>query len=1350
MQTLQWKNSLLWLTGVLTMLLPLCSWAQIEQVINHATCPGKNTGWVELRIAKDVYPKLNFTITDGRGIVQVKENVSARSLEFSNLYAGTYTIKIDIPGVTGCRLKDYSDVIPSQDLELRITELVKPTTTTAADGKISVAGFGGSNNYRYRWENGATTNNRTSLRVGDYTVTLTDLNTGCELVQSIRLETECSAFKVIVEKIVPPSQDNALDGSIKVSGSAPRNIFSWSTGENTAEITKKPAGNYTVEILDLNTGCSATETFQLLSCASREGLADHYSFKIITRTDIPYPIGNIPQVEILCYNDPLQEPLSVNDKFTVSWKDKQTGVILGRGAVLPSVSNIHKEIIVELNDGCKTYVVETLKVNCGNANYDGVPPVANITSKPACPGSDEGSALLEFPFPSKQIVKIELMQGTLVIKELYFAKNNNNLSLLISNLKPNIDYKINITFHPNAIFGEPCNTGMIFKIPALDIKKSDVRYNNKSRLCEYSEICNGIQIGGTFNLKEVPKFDLDDLDGCRIKKVICGNQTFKEDIGGIENMRIGEAWEFLEQFPGHENEHVYNFLKGKDPCGHVGLCLFDPFRGSFSWNFDEKEIRRTYDPNTGCTTYRCGQLLTLLRSKFTACPSSRRPPLPVDENGVAPINKIPDPSVPRTCIQKKVSLLEMVIAHYNGKLTQFYGSKYKGSALERLIKSMDVYNPRIRCAKVTFCENDLNQPVFTDINQVNQLCGQFLMSIDGVSVYKCDINLIKTKYSNNPIEEFYIGGTSQAALTSELGQAILNKALINVAFTCGTYDAGGLQLDTRSIETVTIPRPVVSEEVEILSSITEDDDSISVEPITTLILDSLHHEQLQDFGSITYLGKTIPKGLIKSDRGFHAFNYSYGDAFVEKINLTELTHFQQNWDREQSVAISVDSPKTNYKLIYLDTLTDWNKSITSSSYLKIHHLSFTDTTILVGGTVNGSFKYNDNSISTTTDLSAFILSIDTSGLLHSFNLIENIDTTRGIYFSENRAGKIMVATAFKNSNLLLNGLAYNPGTSEGLLLCEWSNGQFSPLKVIQPNAASKWKGVSLNAAADQINIAITSADSLRISGDRLASNAGSNVVLAALSAQGTLKWQHRIQDSSLQVNKMGIVSDDAQGLLFALTYRDSLNLSGKRYTSAGQDDVLLGKLDAQGSLKWSRSVGTVDQEEVSQVSYSSGLFFYGGQFSGATKLRPMGEVWYDNRTTHNDRVYISFVIDSTYVPDTTTQVPNTEAVYIPMDKAQQVNPLQVRTPQLETPEVQVYPNPFRNEVTIEYMLNSAANYNLRLIDNLGVSLKSIPLAGQVGYNAQTLQTNNLPRGMYFLQLTDSVGRLVKTLRIVKL
>lgn len=1350
MQTLKCKNTLLWLTRVLVMLLPWCAFAQIEQVINHATCPGKNTGRVELRIAKDVYPKLNFTITDGRGIVQTKDNVSARSLEFSKLYAGTYTIKIDIPGVTGCRLKDYSGVIPSQDLELRITELIKPTTTTATDGKISVAGFGGSNNYRYRWENGATTNSRTSLRVGDYTVTLTDLNTGCELVQTIHLETECSAFKVILEKIVPPSQDNALDGSIKVSGSAPRYAFGWSTGENAAEITNKPAGTYSVEILDFYTGCRATETFQLVSCATQQGLVDQYSFQIKTRTDIPYQAGMLPQLEVLYFTNPADGPKPVNDKFVVVWKNKQTGQVLGKGAILKSVSDVNQQITAELSDGCQTYVVDFHRLNCGASNYDGDPPTSNITVNPACAGTDEGSASLIFPFPANQIVKIELIQGT-TVKNLSFQKNNENLSLFIGNLVPGKDYKLNIVFHPNIIQGEPCSVDMNFSVPTLTVAKTAARFNENTKLCEYTEICAGQQVGGAFNLKEVPRFDLDNLDGCKIKDVICGNQTFhlKNGIGGVENMRIGEAKMFLEQFPNGEQTPLYALINGKDPCGHIGLCKLNPFGGApVDWNFDEKQIRAPVRDNNDCLNYRCGAIIGIFRSRFKVCPNDRTPPI-VDGNGVGNVNVIKPPDQPRTCEQRVASLLEMLIAHYNGNLLQIYGSKYSGSKLEKFLKSMDVYNPQIRCAKVTFCVNDLNLVAFADLS--SQQCGQVL--IQGADDLGCDIEVVELKLGNS-VEVFQFPDESQSVLTSKLGQGILSKSLNLVTIICGTTKNAKnetiLKTQTFSNNKPTIAIPFAPIEGEQFNALTEEEDSIDLSPITTLILDSLQSEKLQNFGYVTYFGKTIPKGLMQTNEGFRLSNYSYGEAVVDKINLPELALFQQNWDTEQSSVVAVTVPQLEYTLTYHDNLVDWRKKLEADQFLSIRHLSITDTTIVLGGISKGALAYEENGISNTANLSAFILSIDTSGILHSFNLIENIDTTQGLYFSENRAGTIMVATAFKNSNLLLNGQAYNPGTSEGLLLCEWNNGQFSPLKVIQPNAASKWKGVSLNAAADQINIAITSADSLRINGDQLTSNAGSNVVLAALSAQGTLKWQHRIQDSSLQVNKMGIVSDDAQGLLFALTYRDSLNLSGKRFTSAGQNDVLLGKLDAQGSLKWSRSVGTVDQEEVSQVSYSSGLFFYGGQFSGATKLRPMGEVWYDNRTIHNDRVYISFVIDSTYVPDTTTQVPNTEAVFIPMYKAQQVAPLQVRRPQLETPEVQVYPNPFRNEVTIEFMLNSAANYTLRLIDNLGGTLKSIPLSGQVGYNAQTLQTNNLPAGMYFLQLTDSVGRLVKTLRVVKL
>jgi len=1351
MQTLSRKNLLLWTTRALLFFLPWCTYAQVEQLINHPTCPGKNTGRVELRIAKDVYPRLTYTLTDSKGVVQVKENVSARSLEFNNLNAGPYTIKIDIPGVTGCHLKDYSGVIPVQGLELQITELVKPSTTTSTDGKITVMGAGGSNNYRFRWENGASNTTRSSLRVGDYTVTLTDINTGCEVIKTIRLETNCSALRVIVEKIVPPSQDNALNGSIKVNGSNSGNYtFSWNTGETTAEISGKSSGNYTVEIQDLGTGCIASETINLLSCETRESITGAFNFGIVLLANEPIGTNDASPVKLVYYAGSTNTPQNVDDKFSVLWKDSQTGRVLGRGAILnPFPKNING-LVAEISDGCNVFVQEFSGATCSEGAPHDTYLDMLVQTKAACQGTDDASAILTITSSYPKIIAIELIQGS-IVRQIPFKASNSSVvepfSIYISSLMAGKEYQIRVIHGGNAY---TCTTQVKFTPAVIQPVKSEVRYNKKAKLCEYTELCNGTQIGGSFNLKEVPKFDFDDLDGCRIKKVICGNQTFNDNIGGIENMRVGEAWEFLQQFPGHENEHVYNFLKGKDPCGHVGLCLFDPFRGSFSWNFDEKEIRRTYDPNTGCTTYRCGQFFTLLRSRFTACPSSRRPPLPVDENGVAPINKIPEPSAPRTCTQKKISLLEMVIAHYSGKLTQFYGSKYQGSALEKLLKSMDVYNPRIRCAKVTFCENDLNQPVYTDINQANQICGQFLTSIDGTSVHKCDLNLVKTKYGSNPAMEFNIEGTSQAALTSELGQAIINKALINVAFTCGTYDNGGLLLDTRSIETVSIPRPLVSEEQESLSSLIEEDDSISNEPITTLILDSLNYEQLQNFGHITYLGKTIPKGLIKSDKGFQAFNYSYGDAFVEKINLDELILFQQNWDKEQSVAIAVNNPQTNYKLIYLDTLTDWNKSIASNNYLKIKHLSFTDSTVLVGGVTNGAFDYDNNNISTTTNLSAFLLNIDTSGLLHSFTLLENIDTTQGIYFSENRNGTLALATGFKSNQLRLNGQTYDPGIPEGLLLCTWTNGQFSPLKVIQANAANHWQGLSLNAAADQVNIALRGVDSLRSSGTQWLSNAGNKVALAALSTQGTLKWQYAIADSTLQADKMGIVSDDAQGLLFALSYRDSLTISDRGFRSAGQQDILLGKLDAQGTLAWSRSFGTVDQEDVSQVSYSSGLFFYGGQFSGATKLRPLGEVWYDNRTPYNDRVFISFVIDSTYVPDTTVQVPNTTALLIPEDKVQNTVPLARNTNMLENPEVLVYPNPFRNEVTIEFMLNQAAHYTLRLVDNLGGTLKVIPFAAQVGYNAQTLQTQYLPAGMYFLQLTDGAGRLVKTQRIVKL
>jgi hypothetical protein len=1161
-------------------------------------------------------------------------------------------------------------------------------------------------------------------------------------------------LQAVLKEIKHPTTASSGDGKISVGVNSTENVtYRWSNGSSGSLINNLNPGTYTVTITAPAIGCSISTEYTLNNCTDNPNNGG-YNLRIIGGIAENKPNG-ITRLELRYVPFLETETQALGSEFAIVWKNAKTGAVLGQGNKIELNNNLRvAEVRAEMSDGCQTYSITKQILSCSASAEE----LANRFIShlgPACFGTDDGYAVLEFTTTPGDEVQLDLLwdeNRETIFKTsgaIGLESNNGNWVARAENLIAGKTYTV------DGFLGYNCPIKFSFTIPVKPSQKEFSTYDQTGHYCEFNEICDGQQIGPSGNYREVTNFDLSKLKNCTIEEVICGDRVIplrrkRHKISGWDEMPAPKALELIENLPNATLTPLYEMIKNLHPCTHVRMCRLDPFGyGVTTRNLAEVKIGPTIRTPDGCQQYTCVSLTGFGGIQtHKVCVKSWEIPNSNDfgNNGVR-INVVPPPDPVRSKCNtpQKHNLMQMLLWHRSGALEQAFGSKYKNSMLESQLKKINITSPSIRCGTLEFCPEDINQEVKVSLGNG---CGTQLANTATDKATKCGIKEIVTINAANgsTFSQNYLN-QSPLELESKFLEALNNNSLYSLKFFCGSTIK---QVEHASTNKPNFKPQVFTSDEEQLSSLDGEADFINHEPIIIPIIDTFPSESLIDFGYVKYLGGIIPKGIVQAGKNNLYLEYAYDPSPFQKTSLPYETKSYKDWDSDQSIISAKLVANKQYGLIYEDSTITLEKFLLSNGYLSINHVSISDSLATIVGVTKGDLLVDNVLLSNTNDLSIFTFTMGISGLLHSFNLIENIDTTRGIYFSENRAGTIMVATAFKNSNLLLNGLAYNPGVSEGLLLCQWNNGQFSPLKVIQTNATSKWKGVSLNTAADQINIAITSTDSLRVSGYQLASNSGSNVVLAALSAQGTLKWQHRIQDSTLQVNKMGIVSDDAQGLLFALTFRDSLDLSGKRFTSAGHDDVLFGKLDAQGSLQWSRSVGTVDQEEVTQVSYSSGLFFYGGQFSGATKLRPMGEVWYDNRTPHNERVYISFVIDSTYVPDTTTQVPNTTAMLIPMDKEQQVAPLQARIPQLETPEVQVYPNPFRNEVTIEYMLNSAANYTLRLIDNLGVSLKSIPLAGQVGYNAQTLQTNNLPRGMYFLQLTDSVGRLVKTLRIVKL
>ncbi|MEZ4854081.1 T9SS type A sorting domain-containing protein [Flavobacterium sp.] len=129
----------------------------------------------------------------------------------------------------------------------------------SATGAINISTTGGTPPYTYNWGDGITTEDRTNLTAGTYSVTVTDAN-GITDSESITI----SQPNVLTSSIT--SQTNVtcyggFNGSATVSavGGTSGYTYSWApNGGTSATIVDRAAGDYTCTITDAN-GCTTTQ-----------------------------------------------------------------------------------------------------------------------------------------------------------------------------------------------------------------------------------------------------------------------------------------------------------------------------------------------------------------------------------------------------------------------------------------------------------------------------------------------------------------------------------------------------------------------------------------------------------------------------------------------------------------------------------------------------------------------------------------------------------------------------------------------------------------------------------------------------------------------------------------------------------------------------------------------------------------------------------------------------------------------------------------------------------------------------------------------------------------------------------
>ena len=184
---------------------------------------------------------------------------SGTGLTSSGLSAGSYTVNVISGGGSGCA-RSYSVTISSSPaiaaLSLTQTNVL---CNGYATGSITVANpTGGIAPFTYLWTGGATTQNRSGLVAGLYSVTASAAN-NCSVSGSATI-TQASGMTITptVTNVACYGQTTGVI-SVAISGGTGTPVYAWNDGVSTQNRTRLAAGTYSLNVTDAN-GCTKSST----------------------------------------------------------------------------------------------------------------------------------------------------------------------------------------------------------------------------------------------------------------------------------------------------------------------------------------------------------------------------------------------------------------------------------------------------------------------------------------------------------------------------------------------------------------------------------------------------------------------------------------------------------------------------------------------------------------------------------------------------------------------------------------------------------------------------------------------------------------------------------------------------------------------------------------------------------------------------------------------------------------------------------------------------------------------------------------------------------------------------------
>jgi len=504
---------------------------------------------------------------------------------------------------------------------------------------------------------------------------------------------------------------------------------------------------------------------------------------------------------------------------------------------------------------------------------------------------------------------------------------------------------------------------------------------------------------------------------------------------------------------------------------------------------------------------------------------------------------------------------------------------------------------------------------------------------------------------------------------------------------------------------------------------------VSEEIFNRILVDSNQTEELVNF-AIAQDGPLInPRGIINTDFG-QAYDYfNRLNNQVSKDTIYNIEHMIEEWNYEYNVYIEQVLKSKASKLIYADSLKVWEKTISADTLFKIQHLSTENKQTIIAGIFIGELKYDSTVIASADSSACFLLRVLSDGTLNDLTLIENIDLNGNIAFSENRNGSVVIAGKH-NGNLKANQIDLLSANESGFFILRVdSTNQVQLIKNLRNGENMKVLDVTYSESDSNKNIAMafSGTDTLNANGEFIFKDSSSQINLISIAPNDTVTWTTSVLADSINLDKFDMAYGRGDSLFVGLTFRDRINFLNDTLQSAGEEDIALVKINPNGSLAWHKTYGTVENENISRLLYSYGELYFGGEFTGSVGEKIIGRYTFNNLVPANTKAYISYILDEA-PEEGMQQLTARPSAKIIVAKSDNIH------------NVQIYPNPFKDVLYIDYTSEEEGAIQMELLNTIGMSVLSQKFEAVRGINTFSIETkSNVALGVYYLKITDKEG-----------